>query len=356
MSSGSKHLVGKSAQSKNNLDISFGTFCACLRPSELIDGRFFGYFFNSNIYRDTIQSKSLGVNINNLRREHVESLEFPIPPLNEQKRIVAKIEKLFLTASKSKQILENTETQISKFHNSYLKNIFEDRPNDTEDWNVLPLSQLLKEPLRNGRSGKPTKSKEGTLVLKLTAITDNDFSNSNIKLCNIDKRNLDNLWIKKNDILIERSNSPELVGISAIYEGHDDQFIFPDLIIRVRVNEEQILSKFLSFYLSYGKIRKYFQNRARGISNSFPKISQNDINELKVPFPSISKQKEIIKLIELNFLRINTLHKNKIEISNWLTKLNYSVLKQAFEGKLVPQDPNDEPASELLKIIKSKIN
>ena len=119
-------------------------------------------------------------------------------------------------------------------------------------------------------------------------------------MCNIDKKNLDDLWVKKNDILIERSNTPELVGISVIYEGHDNQFIFPDLMIRVRVNEEQILSKFLSLYLSSGKVRKYFQNRAKGISNSFPKISQNDINELEIPFPDVPKQQEIVKLIKLN--------------------------------------------------------
>ena len=92
----------------------------------------------------------------------------------------------------------------------------------------------------------------------------------------------------------------------------------------------------------------------RGISNSFPKISQNDIKELKISFPDVPKQEKIIELIELNFMRLDNLRKNKTKILYKLSKLNNSILKQAFESKLIFQDTDAEPSETLLQKIKQE--
>jgi len=115
--------------------------------------------------------------------QYLDKSIIKIPPLNEQKRIVEKIEELLQKLDESKQILEKTEIKMIRFRNSILNYVFEGKltkkPNDIQQsWNKFPLYQLLKEPLRNGRSGLPTKSNKGIPVLKLTAVTVNDFSDS----------------------------------------------------------------------------------------------------------------------------------------------------------------------------------
>ena len=95
-SSGSKHLVGKTAQVKETREGSLRAFCAAIRPATDIDHRYLGYFFESRKYKeDYIVKKALGVNINNLRRGDPEEISVTVAPVNQQKRIVAEMEKQF---------------------------------------------------------------------------------------------------------------------------------------------------------------------------------------------------------------------------------------------------------------------
>lgn len=88
MSSGSKDLVGKAAQSDSDLDYSFGAFCSVVRP-KIINPKLIGYYFQTDFYRTKISELSTGININNLRKEYIENLDIAIPPsLEEQQEIV----------------------------------------------------------------------------------------------------------------------------------------------------------------------------------------------------------------------------------------------------------------------------
>ena len=82
MSSGSKDLVGKSAQAQENLDAAFGTFCGLIRAKENIDSKFLGLFFQTQEYRNYVSYLSKGVNICNLKKKDIESLQIPLPPIS----------------------------------------------------------------------------------------------------------------------------------------------------------------------------------------------------------------------------------------------------------------------------------
>jgi type I restriction enzyme S subunit len=131
-SSGSKHLVGKTAQVREPWAGSFGAFCATLRPKVGINHRYLGHFFESQEYKSYITKKALGVNINNLRRGDLQQIEIPVAPLDEQARIVAEIEKQFSRLDEAIASLKRSKASLKRYKGAVLKAAVEGRLVETE--------------------------------------------------------------------------------------------------------------------------------------------------------------------------------------------------------------------------------
>lgn len=110
-SSGSKDLVGKAAQAKKDLQMSFGAFCRGIRPKNILP-EYLGNYFKSPIYRKTISKLSAGANINNIKSEHLDNLEIPLPPMEEQKKIAARLDAVSDLLAKQKQLLSEQDNLI----------------------------------------------------------------------------------------------------------------------------------------------------------------------------------------------------------------------------------------------------
>jgi len=126
-SSGSKHLVGKTAQVREAWEGSFGAFCAAIRPTGDIDQRYLGYFFETREYKDYISKKALGVNINNLRRGDLEEISVPVAPHDQQKRIVAEIEKQFSRLDEAVANLKRVKANLKRYKAAVLNAAVEGR-------------------------------------------------------------------------------------------------------------------------------------------------------------------------------------------------------------------------------------
>jgi type I restriction enzyme S subunit len=131
-SSGSKHLVGKSAQLYSKWDGSFGAFCAAIRPKPHIEPRYLAFFMQSPDYWKQIRKKALGVNINNLRRGDLESLSLALPPVDKQRRIVAEIEKQFSRLDEAIANLKRVKANLKRYKAAVLKAAVEGRLVPTE--------------------------------------------------------------------------------------------------------------------------------------------------------------------------------------------------------------------------------
>jgi len=114
-SSGSKHLVGKSAILHGHWNGSFGAFCAGIRPKPNIESRYLAFFLHSPRYWKEIGKKALGVNINNLRRGDLETLSLPLPPMATQHEIVAEIEKQFSRLDEAVANLQRVKANLKRY-------------------------------------------------------------------------------------------------------------------------------------------------------------------------------------------------------------------------------------------------
>jgi type I restriction enzyme S subunit len=142
------------------------------------------------------------------------------------------------------------------------------------------------------------------------------------------------MWLRSGDILVERANTFEYVGLTALYEGPSDFAIYPDLMIRVRVDENRIRPKFLAEFLITPVCRSYFQKQARSTAGNFPKIDQGTVEQTLVPVPLVQEQDEIVLLLR-QIDRKLCVHKRKHAL---LTVLFRTLLHQLMTARLPVHD------------------
>ena len=136
-------------------------------------------------------------------------------------------------------------------------------------------------------------------------------------------------WLKNGDFLIERSNSVEYVGICAIYTGKDNEFMYPDLLMRFRT-QDNLSKKYIHTALVSPFNRSYFMSNAKGAQKTMPKINQECVVNTMIPLPPLAEQKEIVTQVEKYLQSVSAL---KIQITEriQLTKqIMQNLLKEKF--------------------------
>jgi type I restriction enzyme S subunit len=146
------------------------------------------------------------------------------------------------------------------------------------------LRDILKSSPRNGWSAHCDNLPDGVPVLGLGAVTGFRFRGEQHKRTSLPVNADAHYWLNSGDILITRSNTPELVGHVAIYDGTPHPCIYPDLMMKIEIDPRKANARFVWYWCQTSVVRKYIQARARGTSSSMRKIAQKDV--MDIPFPT----------------------------------------------------------------------
>lgn len=402
-----------------------------VKPFANISKKFIFYLLKQ--ISSDILAKTHGMGMVHITKGKFEEIEIPIPPINEQNRIVEKIETLFSEIDAGVESLSKAKIQLERYRQSLLKHAFEGKL--TAQWRAefeskngkpLPTADELIEQIQtarqthydkqikewelavkawenNGKNGKkPTKPSDdlriintnvdskveinvpkewklislGNLiekifagksfkceerepnfdeigVAKVSAVTWGEYREYESKTCKNESLVNEDFFIKENDFILSRANTIDLVGNCVIVEAVTKNIMLSDKTLRLDfINEES--KKFILYFLRSFFGRREIMERSTGNQESMRNISQTSISNIVIPYCSLGEQNQIIEILDS---KLSEVEKSVSEISIQLEKaklLKSAILHKAFQGKLVPQDPTDLPASQLLDQIKAE--
>ena len=403
-----------------------GRGLAAFHPCDGIEPKFVLHLFRN--IEPIISGKGTGSTFKAIGKSFIEGMKFDLPPLDEQRRIVAKVEELFSELDKGIESLKTARRQLEVYRQSVLKQAFEGKltsqwraenkdnletpkqlmarikrkrgaryekrlnewkaaveawkkgggpgkkplkppkPNEVsrlslvkteslptlaEGWSYFHLGLMIDEP-KYGTAKKCGYNYQGTGVLRIPNVISGAIDDSDLKGAQFNEDEKQIHALEAGDVLLVRSNgSIAIVGKCALISKADEQYLFAGYLIRLRNNPEILLPEYLAALLSSHLLRSQIEEKAKstsGVNN----INSHEIQSLIIPLCSPSEQEAIVERLSSSLSATNAV---VAEIDNHLLKakaLRQSILKRAFSGQLVAQDPDDEPASVLLDRIKSE--
>jgi len=340
--------------------------------------------------------------IQHLPLARFQTISLPLPPAAEQRRIVATIEEQLSRVEAGVQALKRVKKELVRYRASVLKAACEGQLVPTEaalaraegrsyetasellgrilaerrtrwdrkkkyadpagpdtpslpalpkGWAWVSVAQITAS-LEYGSSSRTTKDSAGVPVLRMGNIQDGSLDLRELKYLPRSHREFPKLLLKSGDLLFNRTNSAELVGKSAVYSGTPGVCSFASYLIRGRFREGST-SRFVAFFLNSPHGRRWVASvvtQQVGQAN----VSGSKLAALAIPLPPLAEQHRIVAEVERRLSIADGVAATVEAALARAKRLRQSILKRAFEGRLVPQDPNDEPASALLDRIRSE--
>ncbi|MEN6434012.1 MAG: restriction endonuclease subunit S [Smithella sp.] len=351
--------------------------------------------------------QTLRVNADTHKRywiSHYSKLPVPLPPLSEQQRIVAKIEELFSSLDKGIESLKTAQQQLKVYRQAVLKWAFEGKltinthghfdklsdhgtvtsgadylpvatstgsvtspvaePVEATDkegdlpqgdalslpkgWKIVELKEVCE--IKRGKSKHRPRNEPSLFGGKYPFIQTGDIRNAKggyIKKFSQTYSEIglqqSKLWAKGTLCITIAAN----IGETAIL---DLDACFPDSVVGLVCNEKMLLNKYTNYF---------FISHKSKLEELAPATAQKNINvdileKVKIPLPPLAEQQTIVAEIESRLSVCDKIEESIEQSLKQSESLRQSILKKAFEGKLVPQDPSDEPASKLLERIKAQ--
>jgi type I restriction enzyme, S subunit len=346
---------------ENNLPANTNQALGIIRCSwEHIQNKYVFYFLKSPFIQRQALNAIVGVGRANVSLTNLSEFEIPLPPLPEQHRIVAKIEELFSDIDDGIASLKKAQGQLKTYRQAVLKYAFEGKLTNKnvkdgelpEGWKWLKLGDVI-ENMQYGTSDKSNDKAADIPVIRMGNIQDGKLDFNNLKYFYKTYPEVDKYLLDDGDVLFNRTNSAELVGKSAIYKKQYPRAIFASYLIRIKVKKKSLNPNFLNYYINsiFGKnYIKSVVSQNVGQAN----VNGTKLKGLPIPVSSLQEQSLIVQEIEVRLSDCDNMEKTIEQSLLQAELLKQSVLKKAFEGKLVPQNPDDEPAEKLLERIKTE--
>lgn len=302
---------------------------AYIPKKDRVDIEYLWWLLRSKIFRDLLERYVPGGIKTELKAKRLLPIPVPLPSLEEQRHIRAKIEQLSAKINEAKELRKTASRGTEVIIKAQLNEI-------SKRFDTLGcLGAVLYEKPRNGWSARCDNTEDGTPVLTLKAITGYRYDSTAWKKTSLLTDSNAHYWLNPGDLLITRSNTPEFVGHAAIYNGLPERCIYSDLMMRVPINEQLAEKRFVLYWLQTPLTREFIEHNAKGTSPTMKKISQGTV--MRIPFPlevPIEEQRRIVEYLDGFQTKVDELKVFQAQTSAEIDALILSILDKAFKGEL----------------------
>ena len=292
-----------------------------------------------------IRAMGTGTTFKEISKATASAIHVAVPPTAEQKRIVDAIEEHFSRLDAAENLVDASIPRLSRLLETAIRIELRKCPVTS-----VSLHRVLSEGLRNGKSVRTAES-GGFPVLRLTCLRNGSVDANESKQGDFGDMDPARYKVEPDDFLISRGNgSLHLVGLGGLVPADVPAVAYPDTLIRARVDRSRLRPKFLSLVWNSQVVRRQLESQARTTAGIY-KVNQKMIERVALPIPSPDAQDEIVRNVDALQPSVEALRHEVTRTQRRMAELRRSVLTAAFSGRLVPQDPDDEPASVLLERI-----
>jgi len=316
------------------------------RQSSAIDNRYLGYLLRSDDVIAFANRNSTG-DRPRISAAALGRYRLWLPPLAEQKRIVAKVDSLLARITRAREELLHIPRLVERAKAGVLRAAF----GDCDRW--IALGEIL-DGIKGGKnlrcSERPPQPHEKGVV-KVSAVTWGEFDPNESKTFPPDHVPSHDILIRSGDLLFSRANTVDLVGAVVIVDKAPGNLYLSDKVLRLDVADSW--KEWVFWYLRSPGGREALMEASSGNQMSMRNISQSLLRRIPIPSHSIDLRERKLRAIHIATKRLSTVLENADSAVAKLDGLEQQILAKAFRGELVPQDPNDEPASALLERAKA---
>lgn len=266
--------------------------------SDELDRDFLRLALNHNLDSYVSQAQG-GVGLAHITKAKLNESYLLTPPLPQQQRIARLCSAVETKRRSASEHIRTCRRILTAARRATLADAFS-AANASQGGASVPLKDLLREPLRNGYSARPVGHETPFRVLSLTATTSGWFDGRHFKYTDESFSDESPFWLEPGDIVVQRGNTEEYVGVAALYSGPVHTYLYPDLMIRIRPHEE-INPRFIWYMLLAPQSRTYLRKHATGSAGNMPKINQGVLGRVPIPLPGDGIRRRVVELLDRYF-------------------------------------------------------
>lgn len=285
----------------------------------------------------------------------VRDLPILLPPANEQRRIADKLDRVLARVDAANEHLSRVAPLIKRFRQSVLEAAISGRL--TEDWRKhaeYKTTTVRMDDIGKVTGGLTKNAKRAELPLKKAYLRVANVYSNEVRLEDVLEIGLTESEYEKTKLtygdllIVEGNGSIDQIGRVAMWKDEIPECTHQNHLIRWRRSNQSVISEFILTYLLSPAGRTQIISAASSTSGLHT-LSVSKISALELNVPPAEEQSEIVRRVEKLFAFADRLEERLSLAQAAVQKLTPALLAKAFRGELVPQDPNDEPASKLLK-------
>jgi type I restriction enzyme S subunit len=260
----------------------------------------------------------------------LKEVEIPLPPLEEQRHIVARIEELFDRIQEAQRLRGAAEEGAQRLTSAALDEVFKDT--EARGWPVKIVGDIIEGKPQYGTSKKASEDSIGVPVLRMGNIVDGRISFDNLKYMALAPDEEQKYLLRDGDILFNRTNSAELVGKTAVYPG-GRRAVFASYLIRIMADPIRAIPRFVAAYINSAAGRQYIQLQlARAIGQA--NVNAKKLIAMPIPVPPLPEQRRIVDYLDGVQAQVAELRRLQAASAAELERLSGAVLARAFRGEL----------------------